>query len=179
MLNKCLFAAILAVFVGFPLTATAQDETFSPYVYIGVGPMFWFYANDQVKGAAIGTGLQGRLGLQVTDLVGIEGRYSAGGEDSLKGVDVSLEGAGSLLLTLSSEIGNHHRVGAYLGASSGKMKFSNGPYSVEDSDSGPSFGAFFNLAINEDVYAYFDYGTYLLKSDYVVQGVSLGLGVSF
>lgn len=141
--------------------------------------MFWVYVNDQVKGAAVGTGFQGRVGIQITDSVGVEGRYAAGGEDTLSGVDISLEGAGSMFLTLSSEFGNHHRAGVYGGATAGKMKLSRGPYWAEDSDSGPSFGAFINLAINENIYTYLDYGTYLWKSDYMVQGVSAGLGVSF
>lgn len=179
MIHKLAVCTAALTLCGLHTPAMGQDDPFESYVYAGAGPMLWIYVNDQVEGAAVGAGLQGRLGVQITDMIGIEGRYAAGGEDDLGGVDVSLEGAGSLLLTLSSEIGNNHRIGVYGGATAGKMKFSYGPYWGEDSDSGPSLGAFVNLAITENLYTYLDYGTYLWKSDYMVQGVSVGLGVSF
>ena len=173
---------ILATCMLFASTSCfASDKTneFEPYIYAGAAPLIWMYANDTVEGMAVGTGFQGRLGAQLTESIGLEGRYGTGGDGDLSGVNVSLDGQGSLLLTLSSELGGNHRAGAYGGFTSGTMTYSYNGYTAQSSDSGVSFGAFVNLSLTDSVYTFIDYGTYIWKSDYIVQGVSIGLGVSF
>jgi hypothetical protein len=174
-----LLTTALSVISGQVLASESSGAT----AYIGAGPTLWMYANEYEKGLATGVAASLRGGVRAENGLGAEMRFMTGGSGSLGGMDIALDSAISFLGTFSQPVSEKGRAGIYLGLTSGKMTYSGSvwgnQYEVSDSDSGFTFGVQVETALTDDVTLYFDYGNYILKSEYIVQGISVGLKTTF